>query len=130
MNAKNLLRTAGELAVTAATIALGSPTVHAAEAKGLPGLTQNLQGVLQGFGTLLLVIAGIMLGSGIAIRLIPTGSHRTKEAAGSLIDNALILAALATLGLYLLFFAGSWTHTITGYGNPPNVGSNAWSIGG
>jgi hypothetical protein len=59
MNLKNLLRTAGELAVTAATIALGSPRVHAAEAKGLQGLTQNLQGVLQGFGTLLLVIAGL-----------------------------------------------------------------------
>jgi len=129
MNVKNLLRTAGKLAVTAAAIALGSPTVHAAEAKGLPGLTQNLQGVLQGFGTLLLVIAGIMLGSGIAIRLIPTGSHRTKEAAGSLIDNALILAGLATLGLYLLFFAGDWTKTITGYGEVKQPGG-AWSIGG
>jgi hypothetical protein len=125
MNAKNL-KTVGQLAVTAATIALGSPTVHAA---GVGDLTERLQGVLQGFGTLLLVIAGIMLGSGIAIRLIPTGSHRTKEAAGSLVDNALILAALATLGLYLLFFAGDWTKTITGYGSPPNVGS-AWSIGG
>jgi hypothetical protein len=76
MNAKNLLRTAGELAVTAATIALGSPTVHAA---GVGDPTASLQGVLQGFGTLLLVIAGVMLGSGIALRLIPTGSHRTKE---------------------------------------------------
>jgi hypothetical protein len=125
MNAKNL-KTVGQLAVTAATIALGSPTVHAA---GVGDLTARLQGVLQGFGTLLLVIAGIMLGSGIAIRLIPTGSHRTKEAAGSLIDNALILAGLATLGLYLLFFAGDWTKTITGYGETPSVGG-AWKLGG
>jgi hypothetical protein len=109
MNLKNLK--VGQLAVTAAAIALGSPTVHAAEAKGLPGLTQNLQGVLQGFGALLLVIAGIMLGSGIAIRLIPTGSHRTKEAdsleAGSY-PQPWSLAAVTSFAAILVLRRGVW----------------------
>jgi hypothetical protein len=53
MNVKNLLRTAGELAVTAATIALGSPTARAA---GVGDLGKQLAGSIQGFQILLVTI--------------------------------------------------------------------------
>jgi hypothetical protein len=36
--------------------------------------------------------------AGLAMKFLPTGSHRTKDAAGQLIDNALILRSIG--GLY------------------------------
>jgi heme/copper-type cytochrome/quinol oxidase subunit 2 len=72
---------------------------------------------IQGFQILLVTIAVALLGAGIALRFLPTGSHRTKEAAGSLIDNALIMAGLIALGIYLLVFVSRWAITLTGEGD-------------
>jgi hypothetical protein len=50
-----------------------------------------LRSYVSGFQHLLLVVALGMLGAGLAMKFLPTGSHRTKDAAGQLIHNALIL---------------------------------------
>jgi len=124
MNVKNLKKV-GQLAVTAAAIALGSPQARA----GVGDLGNELAASIQGFQILLVTIAVALLGAGIALRFLPTGSHRTKEAAGSLIDNALIMAGLIALGIYLLVFVSQWAITLTGQGDPIQAGS-AWSVGG
>jgi uncharacterized protein YjeT (DUF2065 family) len=124
MNAKNLLRSAGELAVMAAAVALGSPAARA----DVQALGSQLAQSVQGFQILLVTIAVALLGAGIALRFLPTGSHRTKEAAGSLIDNALIMAGLIALGIYLLVFVSQWAITLTGQGEPIQAGG-AWTPG-
>jgi hypothetical protein len=111
MNVKNLKKV-GQLAVTAAAIALGSPQARA----DVGDLGSQLASSVQGFQILLVTIAVALLGAGIALRFLPTGSHRTKEAAGSLIDNALIMAGLIALGIYLLVFVSRWAITLTGEG--------------
>ncbi|MEM2747441.1 MAG: hypothetical protein QXK69_13140 [Candidatus Caldarchaeum sp.] len=58
-----------------------------------------ISGGVQGFQNLLALIALALLGAGLALKFLPTGSHRTKDAAGQLIDNALIIGGLAALGL-------------------------------
>ena len=63
MNAKNLLRTAGELAVTAAAIALGSPAARA----DVGALADELIAVIPAFNILLVLIAVALLGAGIAL---------------------------------------------------------------
>jgi hypothetical protein len=80
-----------------------------------------------GFKDLLLVVSLAMLGSGLALKFLPTGSHRTKDAAGQLIDNALIVGALVTLGLYLVASAGWVAKTATGQGEVPSV-SSPWEL--
>jgi hypothetical protein len=125
MNVKNLKKV-GQLAVTAAAIALKSPQAQAA---GVGDLGNQLAASVQGFQILLVTIAVALLGAGIALRFLPTGSHRTKEAAGSLIDNALIMAGLIALGIYLLVFVSRWAITLTGEGNEIQAGG-AWSVGG
>jgi hypothetical protein len=125
MNVKNLKKV-GQLAVTAAAIALKSPQAQAA---GVGDLGNQLAASVQGFQILLVTIAVALLGAGIALRFLPTGSHRTKEAAGSLIDNALIMAGLIALGIYLLVFVSRWAITLTGEGDEIQAGG-AWSIGG
>jgi hypothetical protein len=112
------------LAITVAAVALNAPTVHGA----VGDLANKIASAVEGFQTLLLVIATSVLGAGIAIRFLPTGSHRTKEFGGSLIDAALIIAALATVGVWILYFAGDWVKTVTGYGEIPQP-SNPWKIG-
>jgi len=124
MNVKNLKKV-GQLAVTAAAIALGSPQAQAA---GVGDLGNQLASSVQGFQILLVTIAVALLGAGIALRFLPTGSHRTKEAAGSLIDNALIMAGLIALGIYLLVFVSQWAITLTGQGEPIQAGG-AWTPG-
>jgi hypothetical protein len=124
MNVKNLKKV-GQLAVTAAAIALGSPQAQAA---GVGDLGSQLAASVQGFQILLVTIAVALLGTGIALRFLPTGSHRTKEAAGSLIDNALIMAGLIALGIYLLVFVSQWAITLTGQGEPIQA-SGAWTPG-
>ena len=112
MGGKRLATTLAQLAATGAAIALNSPTAHA----GVGDLVGDLQGAVQGFGNLILLIAMSLLGAGLAIRFLPTGSHHTKEAAGSLLDSALIVAGLAALGTYILFFVGDWASIIAGKG--------------
>jgi hypothetical protein len=124
MNVKNLKKV-GQLAVTAAAIALGSPQARA----DVGDLGSQLAASIQGFQILLVTIAVALLGAGIALRFLPTGSHRTKEAAGSLIDNALIMAGLIALGIYLLVFVSRWAITLTGEGNEIPAGRGAWDIG-
>jgi hypothetical protein len=124
MNVKNLKKV-GQLAVTAAAIALKSPQAQAA---GVGDLGNQLAASVQGFQILLVTIAVALLGAGIALRFLPTGSHRTKEAAGSMIDNALIMAGLIALGIYLLVFVSRWAITLTGEGEEIPAGG-AWSFG-
>jgi len=126
MDGKRLATTVAQLAVTGVAIALNSPTVLAQQqGGGVNALAGNLENAVQGFGNLILLIAMALLGAGLTIRFLPTGSHRTKEAAGSLIDNALILAGLVALGTYLLVFAGQWATTIAGSGGEISP-SGAW----
>jgi hypothetical protein len=107
---RSLVVSLAQLAATGVAIALNTPTAHGS----VGDLAGNLKAAAQGFGNLILVIAAILLGAGMAIRFLPTGSHRTKEAGGSLLDNALILAGVGALGFWLIFFAGDWAKTVTG----------------
>jgi len=61
------------------------------------------------------------------MKFLPTGSHRTKDAAGQLIDNALILGALIALGIYLVTSAGWVATTVTGQGEAPSA-SSPWEL--
>jgi hypothetical protein len=99
----------------------------AAEGGGVQNLANALAGYVAGFKDLLLVVSLAMLGSGLALKFLPTGSHRTKDAAGQPIDNALILGALVTLGLYLVASAGWVAQTATGQGEAPSV-SSPWEL--
>jgi hypothetical protein len=103
-------------------------TVLAAEGGGGPAALANaLRSYVSGFQHLLLVIALGMLGAGLAMKFLPTGSHRTKDAAGQLIDNALILGALIALGIYLVTSAGWVATTVTGQGEAPSA-SSPWEL--
>jgi hypothetical protein len=75
MNVKNLNKV-GQLAVTAAAIALGSPQAQAA---GVGDLGNQLAASVQGFQILLVTIAVALLGACIALRFLPTGNNRAKE---------------------------------------------------
>ncbi|MEM4273296.1 MAG: hypothetical protein QW420_02935 [Candidatus Caldarchaeum sp.] len=120
------LRTATLMAVQLAAMALTAGTAHAAGAGSVASLIRDS---VQGFQQLLLLIALALLGSGIAIKFLPTGSHRTKDAAGQLIDNALIMGGLIALGLYLVGFVGEVAKTAAGVGEKPPIGG-AWQVGG
>ena len=72
---KNLKDSLVRLSVTVAAIALNAPTAHGA----VGDLANKIASAVEGFQTLLLVIATSVLGAGIAIRFLPTGSHRTME---------------------------------------------------
>lgn len=89
----------------------------------------DLQGSLAGFQNLLLLVAMAMLGAGLALKFLPTGSHRTKDAAGQLVDNALILGGLLALGLWLVYFAGQVAVKATGQGAAPTPGG-PWELPG
>lgn len=119
------LRTATLMAVQLAATALTAGTAHAAGAGDVASLIRDS---VQGFQQLLLLIALALLGSGIAIKFLPTGSHRTKDAAGQLIDNALIMGGLIALGLYLVGFVGEVAKTAAGVGENPPIGG-AWQVG-
>jgi len=104
---------------TAVVLAL----THLARAHASVGDVANLiSGGVQGFQNLLALIALALLGAGIALKFLPTGSHRTKDAAGQLIDNALIIGGLAALGLWLVYFAGQVATTATGVGEAVQPG--------
>jgi hypothetical protein len=75
MNVKNLKKV-GQLAVTAAAIALKSPQAQAA---GVGDLGNQLASSVQGFQILLVTIAVALLGACIALRFLPTGNNRAKE---------------------------------------------------
>jgi hypothetical protein len=74
MNVKNL-KEVGQLAVTAAAIALGSPAARA----DVQALGSQLAQSVQGFQILLVTIAVALLGACIALRFLPTGNNRAKE---------------------------------------------------
>ncbi len=117
------VRLAAPLAAQLATIALTTPLGHADAA----AVANLIRGGVSGFQQLLLLIAMALLGAGIALKFLPVGSHRTKETAGQLFDNALILGGLIALGLYLVSFAGQVTTAATGMGSPPEV-SSPWEV--
>jgi hypothetical protein len=74
MNVKNL-KEVGQLAVTAAAIALGSPAARA----DVQALGSQLAQSVQGFQILLVTIAVALLGACIALRFLPTGNNRAEE---------------------------------------------------
>jgi len=117
------VRSLGLLAVQAASTLLWLPFGHA----GVSDVAGMFRDSLQGFQSLLLLVAMGMLGAGLALKFLPTGSHRTKDAAGQLLDNALILGGLIALGLYLIQFAGQVATTATGMGEAPQV-SSPWEV--
>ncbi|MEM2066810.1 MAG: hypothetical protein QXH59_10030 [Candidatus Caldarchaeum sp.] len=98
---------------TAVVVALTRLTsAHAA----VSDVADLISGGVQGFQNLLALITLALLGAGLALKFLPTGSHRTKDAAGQLIDNALIIGGLAALGLYLVYISGLVATTATGMG--------------
>ncbi|MEM2973244.1 MAG: hypothetical protein QXS50_03735 [Candidatus Caldarchaeum sp.] len=98
-------------------IAVAVALAHLARAHASVGDVANLvSGGVQGFQNLLALIALALLGAGLALKFLPTGSHRTKDAAGQLIDNALIIGGLAALGLWLVYFSGLVATEATGMG--------------
>jgi hypothetical protein len=120
------VRTATALSLLT-TLALRSTTVLAAQ--GGPGAVASaFTSAVSGFGQLLLLIAMALLGAGLAFKFLPTGSHRTKDAGGQLIDNALILAGLAVLGVYLLYFAGLVATTAAGGGENMGEPGSPWEV--
>ncbi|MCX8192623.1 MAG: hypothetical protein N3G77_02290 [Nitrososphaeria archaeon] len=97
-------------------LALSLNSVAAAEGIDLPTLTNNLTVAIQVFGGLIFAIALAFLGVGAACKFIPWASQRTKDFGGQLFDHAFILVALASVGGYLLVFAGQIAVGIVGQG--------------
>ncbi|MEM1980118.1 MAG: hypothetical protein QXU87_05225 [Candidatus Caldarchaeum sp.] len=127
----------GRLRLATTTISLAAANAHlllAAMAQqtgqggGPAAIANTFQGAVSGFGQLLLLIAAALLGSGLALKFLPTGSHRTKDAGGQLLDSALILAGLAALGVYLLYFAATVATTGAGFGTTPPQPSSPWEV--
>jgi hypothetical protein len=78
-------------------------------------------------GGLLFAMAAALFAAGLAFKFTPWASQRTKDLGGMLLDHGLILAALASIGLFLLAFAGQIATGIAGQGSPPQVGG-AWQV--
>jgi hypothetical protein len=106
--------------------------IASAAAQGSGAATiQELQGqiasAVSAAGGLLFAMAAALFAAGLAFKFVPWASQRTKDLGGMLLDHGLILAALASVGLFLLAFAGNIAAGIVGHGSPPEVGG-AWQV--
>jgi hypothetical protein len=72
-------------------------------------------------------MAAALFAAGLAFKFTPWASQRTKDLGGMLLDHGLILAALASVGLFLLVFAGQIATGVVGQGSVPQVGG-AWQV--
>ena len=76
----------------------------------------GLNSVMATFMNMLLVVGMVMLGIGILFKFLPTGSHRTKDAGGSLLDNAFLLTGFGVVGVYALYWAAVLVASAAGVG--------------
>ncbi|PUA34176.1 MAG: hypothetical protein B9J98_00865 [Candidatus Terraquivivens tikiterensis] len=120
---RGLLSRLAPLALTLLACLSRMKTVHAS----VGDLVGKLSGALEGIQSLILMVGMGLLAAGLLLRFLPTGSFKTKEAGGQLIDHALILAGLGALGVWLLWFAADVAVSITGTGEAPQP-SGPWSL--
>jgi hypothetical protein len=103
----------------------------AAQGSGAASTIQELQGqiatAVSAAGGLLFAMAAALFAAGLAFKFTPWASQRTKDLGGMLLDHGLILAALASVGLFLLVFAGQIATGVVGQGSVPQVGG-AWQV--
>ena len=108
------------------------PLLMSAAAQGTEKLTiQKLQSDLAtavgAAGGLLFAVAAGLFAAGLAFRFLPWGSQRTKDLGGMLLDHGIVLAALASIGLFLLVFAGQVATGIVGQGEVPKI-EKPWQV--
>jgi hypothetical protein len=104
-------------------------SVAAEEGKGtsIETLTGQIASAVSMAGGLLFAMAAALFAAGLAFKFTPWASQRTKDLGGALLDHGLILAALASVGLFLLYFAGQIAVGIAGQGSVPEPGG-AWGV--
>jgi len=102
-------------------------SVAAEEGRSLQTLTSDIASAVGGLGALLFAVAAGLFGAGLAFKFLPWGSQRTKDLGGALLDHGLILAALASIGLFMLYFAGQIAVGIAGKGSVP-APEGAWQV--
>ena len=102
-------------------------SVAAEEGTTIEGLTGQISSAVSATGSLLLAVAAGLFAAGLAFKFLPWGSQRTKDLGGALLDHGLILAALASVGLFLLAFAGQIAVGVVGKGSVPRL-ENPWQV--
>jgi len=90
-------------------------------------LTGQISSAVSIAGQLLFAVAAGLFAAGLAFKFLPWGSQRTKDVGGALLDHGLILAALASVGLFMLYFAGKIAVGVTGMGSAPEPGG-PWQV--
>ena len=93
----------------------------------LSDLTGQISSAVTAAGSLLFAVAAGLFAAGLGFKFLPWGSQRTKDLGGALLDHGLILAAMASVGLFLLAFAGQIAVGIVGKGSPPEPGG-PWQV--
>jgi len=102
-------------------------SVAAEEGTSLSALTGQISSAVSIAGQLLFAVAAGLFAAGLAFKFLPWGSQRTKDVGGALLDHGLILAALASVGLFLLAFAGQIAVGVVGKGSVPRL-ENPWQV--
>ena len=90
-------------------------------------LQENIATAVGAAGGLLFAMAAGLFVAGLAFKFTPWASQRTKDLGGMLLDHGLILAALASIGLFLLAFAGQIATGVVGQGSAPSIRS-PWEV--
>jgi len=102
-------------------------SVSAEGGTSIETLTGQISSAVAAAGGLLFAVAAALFAAGLAFKFTPWASQRTKDLGGALLDHGLILAALASVGLFLLAFAGQIAVGITGKGSVPEPGG-PWQV--
>lgn len=119
-----MLRYAGTI-VSAVPLALNS--VLGEGAGVAEEIADSLAEWVRAAGFIIIGVSSIMLAAGLIFRFIPTGSTRTKDFGGLLIDHAVLLGAFCGVGLFLLWFAGWIGAKVAGMPEPQRPGSQ-WEL--
>lgn len=102
-------------------------TVSGGDGLGIQQLTEIIKIVVEAVGGLMIAISLALFAAGLILKHLPFGSQRTKDFGGQLFDHGLILAALASIGGFLLSFAGQIATWIVGQGEAPTF-SGPWRL--
>ena len=97
------------------------------EGTSIAELTSQIASVVSITGKLLFAIAAGLFAIGLGLKFLPLGNQRTKDWAGGLLDHGLILAAMASIGLFLLYFAGKIAVGIVGKSSVPEL-EGPWQV--
>lgn len=98
-----------------------------AEITGLQSVIENLQTTIELLGALMVAIALAYFAIGVIFKYLPWGSHKTKDTGGLMLDYAFIMIAIASVGGYMLLFAGDVAVAIVGQGEAPKF-SGPWKL--